>query len=145
MSKKTEAWASDKITPKFTVSAKEKEVEAALKYAESIIATLREPFLVINKNLRVISANESFYATFKITEKETTGRLLTDLGNGEWDMLPLIRVLKEVLSKKMVITDYEVEHEFKTIGRRIISVNARHLRIPKKMTALIAKEEEEEE
>ncbi len=125
----------------------ENEVRIALKYANSIIATLREPFLVINKNLRVVSVNSSFYTTFKVSEKETTGKLLPNLGNGQWNIPKLIHLLKEILPQKMVVTNYEIEHEFKTIGYRIMNLNACQLRIPKKIATLIttAIEEEEEE
>jgi len=56
-------------------------IEEFLGYVNSIIATLREPFLVLDKNLQVISTNQAFYTTFKVTEKDTIGRLLPDLGN----------------------------------------------------------------
>ncbi|MBI2058082.1 MAG: PAS domain-containing protein [Candidatus Yanofskybacteria bacterium] len=126
--------------------AKEKEVRVALNYANSIIATLRESFLVINKNLQVVSVNSSFYTTFKVTEKETIGQLLPNLGNGQWNIPKLIHLLKEVLPQKTVVTNYEIEHEFETIGYRIMNLNAVQLRIPKKITTLItAKTEEEEE
>ncbi|MFH1112111.1 MAG: hypothetical protein V1712_03545 [Patescibacteria group bacterium] len=101
-----------------------KEVEIALKYANSIITTLREPFLVINKNLRIVSANNSFYAVFEVAEKETIGQLLPNLGNGQWNIPKLIHLLKEILPQKTVVTNYEVEHEFKTIGHRIMNLNA---------------------
>jgi len=114
----------------------EKEVRIALKYANSILATLREPFLVINKNLRVVSASSSFYTTFKVAEKETIGQLLPDLGNGQWNIPKLIQLLKEILPQKTVVTNYEVEHDFKTIGYRIMNLNALQLRVPKKIATL---------
>ncbi len=123
----------------------EKEIEIVLRYAESIIATLREPFLVINKNLRIVSANHSFCITFKVAKKETIGQLLPNLGNGQWNIPKLIHLLKEILPQKIVITDYEIEHEFETIGHRIMNLNACQLRIPKKIAILITEEEEEEE
>lgn len=122
-----------------------KEVKIALGYANSIIATLREPFLVINKNLRVVSANHSFYTTFKVGEKETVGRLLPDLDSRQWNIHKLIHLLKEILPEKTVLTNYEVEHEFKTIGHRVMNLNALQLRIPKKIARLITGGEEEEE
>lgn len=123
------------------------ESETALKYADSIIATLREPFLVINKNLRIVSANRSFYITFKVTKKETIGRLLFNLGHRQWNIPKLIKLLKEILPQKRVVTNYEVEHEFRTIGHRIMSLNASQLRVQKKIAKLITEggEEEEEE
>ncbi len=123
----------------------ERTVKTALKYAESIIATLREPFLVLDKNLRVVSANRSFFNTFKATKKETVGRLIPSLGNRQWNIPKLIHLLKNILSNKTVVIDYQIEHDFKKIGHRIISLNARQMRIPKKIARAITGGEEEEE
>src|SRR3989344_715466 len=146
MNKKNIISPSDKIIIKRKALAKENEVRIALNYADNIIATLREPFLVINKNLRVVSVNSSFYTTFKVTEKETIGQLLPNLGNGQWNIPQLIHLLKEILPQKTVVANYEIDHEFKTIGYRIMNLNALQIRIPKKIATLItAKTEEEEE
>ncbi len=122
----------------------EKEVRIALEYSKNIISTLREPFLVLNKNLRIVSANRSFYTTFKVAEKKTIGQLFPNLGNRQWDIPKLIRLLKEILPQKKVIKDYEIEHKFKTIGYRSMSLNARQMRIPKRITTLITKKRGEE-
>jgi len=87
---------------------------------------------VLDKNLRIVSVNRSFCTAFKVAEKETVGRLLPDLSNRQWNIPELIHLLKKILPKKTVVTNYEVEHEFKTIGQRIMNLNARKLRIPKK-------------
>jgi PAS domain S-box-containing protein len=125
------------------------ENKVLLGYANSIIATLREPFLVLDKNLQVISANRVFYATFKVTKKDTIGRLLPDLGNRQWNIPKLLKLLKEIIQEKKAVEDYEVEHKFEHIGQRVMLLNALHLRVPKKIAAIIAagvrKEEEEEE
>ena len=123
----------------------EDEIQIVLNYANSIIATLREPFLVIDKNLRVVSVNRSFCITFKVTEKESVGKLLPNLGNKQWNIPKLIHLLKEILPQKTVVKDYEVEHDFKIIGHRIMNLNARQLRVPRKIAGLIIKAEEEEE
>ncbi|MCX5698446.1 MAG: ATP-binding protein [Candidatus Omnitrophica bacterium] len=126
----------------------ESKIEIALEYGNSIIATLREPFLVLDKNLRVISANQSFYATFEVAEKDTIGRPLTDLGDRQWNIPKLLALLKEIIPGKKVVKDYEVEHKFEQIGQRTMIVNACQLRVPKKIAAMIAaiaREEEEEE
>ncbi|MFH1189234.1 MAG: PAS domain-containing sensor histidine kinase [Candidatus Omnitrophota bacterium] len=124
------------------------KVEIALEYGNSIIATLREPFLVLDKNLRVISANRSFYNTFMVTKEDTLGRPLTDLGNRQWDIPKLLILLKEILPEKRAIENYQIEHEFEQIGRRCINLNVTQLRIPKKIAAIIAagvREEKAEE
>jgi PAS domain S-box-containing protein len=127
----------------------ESHVEALLRYANNIIATLREPFLILNKDLQIIFANQAFYDTFNVTGKDTIGRLLPDLGDRQWNIPKLLQLLKEILPEKKVVKDYEVEHKFEQIGERIMRLNACQLRVPNKIAGLIAigarKEEEEEE
>ena len=126
----------------------EPKIEALLGYANNIIATLRESFLVLDKTLRVISTNQSFYVTFEVSEKDTIGQLLPDLGNRQWNIPKLLQLLKEIIPEKKVVKDYEVEHKFEHIGERTMVVNARQLRVPKKIAGIIAagiEEEEEEE
>ncbi len=124
-------------------------IKVLLDYANGIIATLREPFLVLDKSLRIISASHIFYTTFKVTEKDTIGRLLPDLGNRQWNIPKLLQLLKEIIPEKKVVKDYEVEHKFEQIGQRIMRLNACQLRVPKQVAATIAarviEEEEEEE
>lgn len=124
-----------------------KEIKLATGYVDAIISTLREPFLVLDKKLRIISSNRSFYVNFKVTQKETKNQTLSKLGNGQWNIPKLIHLLKDVLRKKTVVMNYEVEHSFERIGRRIMNLNARRLRIPKELAMAITgdKEEEEEE
>jgi PAS domain S-box-containing protein len=112
-------------------------IKVLLEYANIIIATLREPFLVLDKDLHVISANRVFYATFKVAEKDTVGRRLPDLGNKQWDIPKLLQSLIEIIPEKKVVKDYEVEHIFEQIGRRVMRLNARHMRVPKKIAAII--------
>ena len=108
------------------------KIEIALEYGNSIIATLREPFLVLDKNLRIIFANQSFYNIFKVTKKDTLGRPLHDLGNKQWDIPELLIRLREILPEKRVMENYEIEHEFRGIGYRCMNLNARQLNVPKK-------------
>ena len=117
----------------------EPNIKALLEYADDIIATLREPFLVLDKNLRVISANQAFYTTFKVTEKATIGRSLPDLGNRQWYIPGLLKLLKEIIPGKKAIKDYEIEHKFEQISERAMILNACQLRVPKKIAATIAK------
>ena len=88
------------------------------EYAESIIRTIREPLVVLNGDLRVISANPSFYRTFQVTHKEIEGQLLYDLGNRQWNIPALQQLLEEVLPKNTQVEDFLVEHEFPRIGRK---------------------------
>ncbi len=124
----------------------ELKIETLLEYANNIIATLREPFLVLDKNLRIITANQAFYTTFEVTEKNTISWPLPDLGNKQWNIPKLLALLKEILPEKRVVEDYEVELKFEKIGQRVMNLNACQLHVHKKIAAIItAKEEEEEE
>jgi len=128
----------------------DKSVKAFLEYANSIIDTGRVPFLVLDKNLRVISSNQSFYTTFKVTRKDTIGCLLSDLGNKQWDIPKLLVLLTEILPEKTIVKDYEVQHKFESIGERTMMVDACKLRVTKKIAGMIAaiarqRNEEDEE
>lgn len=103
----------------------EQDVQKALAYADDIIATLREPFVVLDAALRVRSANRSFYESFHVAQAETENQHICELGNGQWNIPPLRTMLDEVLSKRLAFHDYEVEHEFPAIGRRSMLLNAR--------------------
>ena len=103
----------------------ERALAKTLAYADDIIATLREPFVVLNSDLRVTTANRSFYDSFHVSKEETENRLVYDLGNGQWDIPGLRKLLDEVLSKNQSVHDYEVEHTFPELGRKTMLLNAR--------------------
>ena len=108
-----------------------KRVEEALReakvYAEKIVETLHEPLLVLTPDFRVQSANPAFYEGFEVLPAETEGRLIYDLGNGQWDIPALRLLLEDVLPDSNVFNDYEVAHDFAEIGHRVMLVNARRL------------------
>jgi PAS domain S-box-containing protein len=105
----------------------ETEIQDAREYAENIVETVREPLVVLNSDLKILTANQSFYNTFKVTPEDTIGNFIYDLGNRQWD-IPRLRVLfKEILPHDTVINGYEVEHDFLDIGRKIILLNAREI------------------
>jgi len=89
------------------------------------VDTVRDPLLVLDADLRVRSANRSFYATFRASQQNTVGRSLYELGNRQWDIPKLRRLLAEVLSRERVLNDFEVEHDFEFIGPRVMLVSAR--------------------
>ena len=105
----------------------ERVVEAARNYAESIVDTVRKPLVILDGGLRVKSANRAFCQTFHVTPEETANRPVYDLGNRQWDIPALRTLLEEVLPQKTVFNDYEVDHDFPGIGRRIMLLNARRL------------------
>jgi PAS domain S-box-containing protein len=108
-------------------------------YAENILRTLRHAFLVLDKDLRVVSANRSFYKRFAVKPEETEGRLVFELGNGQWNIPRLRELLEEILPKNgHTIEDFEVDHEFPGgVGRRVMSLNARRVNKPGNHSQLI--------
>ncbi len=100
-------------------------LQEARLYAESIVDTVREPLLVLDGDLRVRSANQSFYATFHVAQEDTVGQLVYELGNRQWDIPKLRTLLEDVLPEKHVMNDFEVEPTFESIGPRIMRLNAR--------------------
>ena len=117
---------SEKTVRKEPVAIKINEDEA-LAYAESIIDTIREPLIVLDQDLRVVKVNRSFYKLFKVKPEETVGQLIYDLGNKQWDIPKLRELLDTILPQKTSFDNYEVEHDFATIGKRIMLLNARQI------------------
>jgi PAS domain S-box-containing protein len=99
----------------------------AQKYAESIVETIREPLVVLTADLRVTSANRSFYQTFKVMPAETEGQFIYNIGNGQWDIPELREFLEEIIPKNSHFNNFEVEHEFPVIGRKKMLLNARRI------------------
>jgi two-component system CheB/CheR fusion protein len=103
------------------------QLQGALNYAQGIVETVREPLMVLNSDLKVHSANRSFYQTFKTTSPETEGRRIYDLGNGQWEIPRLRELLEEIIPQNSVFENFEVEHNFPGIGVRTMMLNARRL------------------
>jgi two-component sensor histidine kinase len=103
------------------------DVEDACALAQAIVDTVREPVLVLDKALRVIAASRSFYTVFKVTPEDTQGRLLYELGDGQWDIPKLRLLLEKIIPEHGVMEDYEVEHEFPDAGQRTMCLNAREV------------------
>jgi len=110
------------------VTALKQAEEAAYNsqvYAESIVETVRDPLLVLAADLRVRGANRAFYETFSGTPAETEGRLLYELGDGQWNIPELRRALAEVLPQNRSFEDFEVTLDFPIIGQKTMRLNAR--------------------
>jgi signal transduction histidine kinase/CheY-like chemotaxis protein len=103
-------------------------VEDIESYAQDIVDTVREPLLMLDTNLRVQSANRAFYETFHVSAVETENQLIYELGNGQWDIPDLRTLLEDVIPTSSVFNDFELEHTFPNIGRRIMLLNGRRLR-----------------
>ena len=95
--------------------------------SEDIVETIHESLLVLDSDLKVILANQRFIDSFKVTREETLGSFIYDLGNRQWDIPKLRELLKTILPEKTSFDNYEVEHNFATIGRRIMLLNARQI------------------
>lgn len=94
---------------------------------EGIVETIREPLLVLDRDLRVVTADRSFYEFFKVKPEETVGQLIYDLGDKQWDISKLRELLEKILPQQTAFDNYEVEHDFVTIGRRTLLLNARQI------------------
>lgn len=101
--------------------------EVAWTYIRTVVDTLREPFLVLDQDLRIISANKTFYTVFKVSQKETENKKVYDLGNGQWDIPKLKILLEDILPKNTYFEDFKVEHDFPKIGFKIMILNARRI------------------
>jgi PAS domain-containing protein len=117
--------------------------KVAWTYIQTVVDTLREPFLVLDENLQVISANKTFYAFFQVTPEETEDKLVYDLGNGQWNIPTLKILLEDILPKNTFFEDFKVEYTFPRIGYRIMMLNARtiYTRPNEKPVMLLAMED----
>ena len=97
------------------------------EYAQSIVETVREPMLILTEDLRVKSANQSFYQTFRVKPEETENLFLYDLGSGQWNIPSLRTLLEDILPGHHTFEEHEVEHDFPVIGRRVMLLNARQV------------------
>ena len=99
----------------------------AWTYIRTVIDTAREPFLILDAELRVLSANKTFYRFFRVSKKATEHTLVYKLGDGQWDIAALRKLLEKILPKNTSFVDYQVDHVFPGIGRKIILLNARRV------------------
>jgi two-component sensor histidine kinase len=104
-----------------------RQFEEARAFAQAIVDTVREPFLVLDKDLRVLAVSRSFYSAFKVSSEDTQGRLLYTLGDGQWDIPKLHLLLEKIVPEHGVMEGYEVEHEFPGLGHRTMLLNARQV------------------
>ena len=107
--------------------AAETAIQEARAFSESIVDTVREPLLVLDGTLKVISASRSFYREFRVTPEETQGRPIYELGNHQWDIPKLRELLETVLPSNNVLEGFEVEQVFPAIGKRRMLLNARRI------------------
>ncbi|MBE0422957.1 MAG: response regulator [Lutibacter sp.] len=115
------------ITSNQELLARNQLVEELYTYNETILSSIREPMLILDKDIRIKSANKSFYKTFQVTETESLGESLYKLGNNQWNIPRLRELLEEIIPKNNTFFDFEVVHEFPNIGYKIMLLNAHRI------------------
>ena len=113
------------------------DVVVMYAYAEAIVETVREPLVILDGDLRIKTANKSFFDTFQVTKRETYNKLIFELGNNQWNIPELRRLLLEILPKNSHFDDFEVTHKFEDIGTRSMILNARRIVLEGHKTELI--------
>lgn len=103
--------------------------ERSWTYIKTVVDVVREPMVILDKDLRVMAANEPFYDTFKVSGAETEGVSLYELGNGQWKISVLQKLLDDVLQDHTYFKGFQVAHEFPVIGRKVMILNARQIHI----------------
>ena len=116
---------------------RELEIQDALVYAESIINTVHDPLIILYEDLKVALASRSFYRVFGVKPRETEGRFIYELGNRQWDIPKLRELLEEILPKMTSFDNFEIEHNFPHIGKRIVCLNACRIYLKTNRTKLI--------
>lgn len=101
------------------------EVQTSRDFSEAVVATVREPLLVLDADLRIRSANTAFYEIFRVTRDETVGRPLRTVSGGQWNIPELTRLISEVMEKGSVFEDFAVDHDFRGVGHKRLLLNAR--------------------
>jgi PAS domain S-box-containing protein len=115
------------MTPNSPVLAAS-DLESSNELAEAMIFTIRQPLLVLDTDLRVIRANPSFFRTFQVAPEDTVGRLIYELGNRQWEIPALRKLLEKVIPESGYVEDYKLAYDFQSIGRKVMLLNARRIK-----------------
>jgi two-component system CheB/CheR fusion protein len=126
------------------IKASMQRLAEARDFGESILNTVREPFLVLDNKLNVVRANRAFYRQFKVKPDETISRRVYELGNHQWDIPELKNLLEDILPQNSAFDDFSVEHDFPRIGKKRMLLNARRLQHENSHLILLAMEEMKE-
>ena len=105
----------------------EQAAQQARAYAESVVATIREPLLVLDAELRVVSGNAAFYQDFALSPHAVEGQVIYQLNQGQWDIPDLRQLLEDILPQNRSFKNFEVDHDFPGLGRKVLLLNARRL------------------
>ncbi len=104
------------------------DIKRARDFAEAVVATVREPLLVLDAGLRVRTANQAFYGLFQMESKDVVGRQIYDIAALRWDTPKLRELLEDILPRRTVMMDFELEHTYPGIGLRTMLLHAREIR-----------------
>lgn len=110
----------------------EKLWERSWAYIKTVVDVVREPVLVLDKDFKVLVANEPFYKTFHVEPEDTEGKVVYELGNGQWNIPALKKLLENILPQNTFFKGFEVTHNFPFIGQKVMVLNARRIHFDKK-------------
>ncbi len=112
----------------------ERSWQESWTYIKTVVDVVHEPVLILNKDLCVVAANEPFYKTFQVLPKETENKVVYELGNGQWNIPSLRKLLEDILPKSSFFKGFEVSHDFPVIGHKVMILNARQIHVKKEIT-----------
>ncbi len=119
------------------IDSLKRTVEETRDYADALIENAREAILVLDSDLHVTAANQAFYRSFQVSKEETKDRPIYELGNGQWNIPKLRKLLNEILGTNSRIDDFEVQHDFPNLGRRVMLLNARRIEFQTKRQLIL--------
>ena len=120
---------TDKAKMERRIEERTRSLRESEEYLNSIVQTVRESLLVLSPDLKVLSVNDHFMKSFKVSREETEGRTLYDLGNGQWDIAELKNLLEQILPTNNPVIDFEVSHDFPHIGKKLMLLNAHRIEL----------------
>lgn len=110
--------------------------EESLTYIKTVVDVVREPVLILDKDFRVLAANDPFYEEFQVEPRDTENKIIYKLGNGQWNIPDLRRLLEDILPQNSFFKGFEVAHNFPIIGPKVMILNARQIHFNKNSTAV---------
>lgn len=119
--------AAIKKQPAYGTAWAERMWEESWTYIRTVVDTATDPFLILDKDLRVLAANKSFYKLFQVEAKNVEYKHVNELGRGEWDIPALDALLAGILPKNTFFNGFEVNREFPNIGKKIMLLNGRRI------------------
>ncbi|MFA5934806.1 MAG: PAS domain-containing protein [Candidatus Paceibacterota bacterium] len=111
--------------------------EKSWTYIKTVVDVVREPILILDKDLRVMAANDSFYRTFQVEPNDTINEIVYRLGDGQWNIPALKKLLEDILPKNTFFRGFEVDHDFPFIGKKIMILNAREIHFNDDSSAVV--------